>query len=325
MITVASITNTYNTYFSKQLLEQVEQLLVLNQFAQEKSLPRNVGSKIIQFYRREKAASGNVVALTEGTPISTFRDFVYTPVSGTLLQLGQAMKITDVVQMTSLFDTMKDGVALMGEECALEADDRMRNVLAHQTTGLTKRYAQGLADWAAVAAATAANAKLTGLDLLDGATSLKSASSRAPKINGGYVAVVPPEGTRDLMNDDLWLDAVKYSDVKKLYAGEVGSLYGVRVVEATNPFIEDNSGAEGTYAAAGEILTSMVLGRGAFGVPKLAGTASPWKPQVMMNLKPDKSDPLNQFVIAGWKAFWVTVLLNATFGRAIRHKTQFVA
>lgn len=326
MITVSSISNTFQTYFTKQLLEHAVHDLRLNEFAQQRDLPRNVGSKVIRFWRRERAASGNVQTLTEGTPISTFRDFVYTPIDATLVQIGQAMKITDIVEMTSLFDTMKDGTALMGEECALDADDRTRNVLAHQTTGLSKRYAQGLANFNAVVAASVSASKLTGVDLLDGATKLKTKTNRAPKINGGYVAVTPPEGARDLMRDTDWLDAAKYSNVQALYKGEVGRIHGVRVVEATNPFTEAaTNDTEGTFVDAGPIYTTMLLGRGAFGVPKLAGTQSPWKPRVIMNVKPDKSDPLNQFVTAGWKAFWIPVLLNATFGLAIRHKTAFVA
>jgi N4-gp56 family major capsid protein len=319
MMTSTSLVATYQKHFSKKLLEHAVQELRLNEFATEADLPRNAGAKTITFFRPSEADASQVQELEEGTPISTFRDIVYTPVEVTLKQLGEASKITDIATMTGLFDALKQSIATMGEDCALDADSRTRNVLCHASTGLYKRYAGGFASFASLAAAAVADAKLTGADVLDAATSLKN--SRAPRLNGGYVAVIPPSCSRDIMRDDDWLETAKYSQAMKLYKGEIGSLWGVRFVEATNPMLE---AAEGTYNAAGTILTTVVLGRGAFGVPKLAGTKSPWKPSVIINDKPDKSDPLNQFITAGWKAYWASMVLDRRFGRALRSKTAFV-
>jgi N4-gp56 family major capsid protein len=319
--TSTTLSNTYQKYFSKKLLDHAVDELRLNEFALEAELPKNAGSKIITFFRKAAADASNVVTLSEGTPISTFRDVTLTPIDVTLAQIGEAAKITDIVTMTGLFDALKQSIDTMGEDCALDADTRTRNVLCHASTGLGKRYAQGLASFASLAASSVANAKLTGADILDAATSLKN--SKAPRINGGFVAILPPSVSRDVMRDSDWLDAAKYSDVRKLYKGEIGTIWGVRCVEATNPFIE--AGTEGTYNAGGAILTTIVTGRGAYGVPKLAGTQSPWTPKVIINDKPDKSDPLNQFITAGWKAYWAAAVLNAAFGRALRSKTAFVA
>lgn len=56
---------------------------------------------------------------------------------------------------------------------------------------------------------------------------------------------------------------------------------------------------------------------------KLGGVAK--KPQIIVVDKPDSGNPLNQFTIVGWKAFWTQIVLNSAWGITLRHKTQYVA
>lgn len=326
--TSTTLSNTYQTHFSKKLLAHAVQELRLNEFALQAELPKNLGSKVIQWFRPAVAAASNVQTLVEGTPISTFRDVTYETVSATLAQYGEAAKITDVVTMTGLFDALSQNIETMGDDCALHADETTRNVLCHASTGLTKMYAQSLTSFANLAAASVALSKLTGADLLRAATKLQI--NRAPRIDSGYVAIVPPQSSFDIKRDGDFIDTAKYSNAKAIYKGEIGTLWGVRVVEATNPFTEDET--EGTYDAdlsggavntLGLVYTTIVTGKGAYGTPKLAGTASPWKPSVIIVDKADKSDPLNQFMTAGWKNYWASVVLNANYGIALRGRSGF--
>lgn len=325
---LSTITNQYQKHFNKKFLVHAEHELRLNEFALQADLPKNVGSKTITFFRPDTANAANVVELTEGTPINVFTSRGLTPLDAVLKQFGQASKITDIVTMTALFDMLQQNIRGFGEDCALHHDTHTRNVLCHATTGLTKMYAQGKADFDALVDADLEGSKLVGADLLRGATKLKQ--NKTPRINGKYVAILPPEIAYDIMRDGDFLDTAKYSNAEALYKGEIGSLWGVRCVEATNPFTEDET--EGTFASVfngagdntlGFIYTSIILGRDAFGTPKLAGTQSPSKPSVIINNKPDKSDPLNQFMTAGWKSFWIAVILNAAFGVAMRSRSNF--
>ncbi|HLP07937.1 MAG TPA: N4-gp56 family major capsid protein [Opitutaceae bacterium] len=329
--TQSTLSNSYQGYFSKKLLDYAVPMLRLSEYATEADLPKNAGSLSISFFRPSAPTVANIQSLSEGTPISTFGNYTLTKIDATLAQIGEAAKITDIVQMTALFDALKQNVELFGHNCALKADTLIRNALNAETTGLTIRRAAGAADWATLNSDTTTSF-CTATDLLDSRTKL--IMNRAPSIGGEYVAVAPAEVTRDLMKDDDWLDASKYSAVKQLFKGEVGSLFGIRVVEATNPFVATGSATaadEYTYATAGtaglaagsKVFTTQILGKGAFGVPKLSGTQSPYKPQVIINDKPDKSDPLNQFITAGWKAYYVAVVLNTTFGIALKTKSRF--
>ena len=318
----AGLITQYQKYFSKKLLDHAVQELILNQFAEMAELPRNVGAKTVRFFRRVKASAGNVQTLTEGAPINVFTDVTYDTIDVALTQYGEAIKITDILSMTDLFNSLKNGIELMGEDAALQADGITRNTIVSGLSGVagSDRYSQGVANWAALAAASPAAARFVGTDALDAATRLKV--NRAPQVNGDYVAICPPQVTRDMMQDPEWLKAKEYSDVKELFKGEVGRFYGVRFVETTNPWMESSTGANGTYSASGDIFTTVVTGKGAYGVVKLDGD-SPMSPQVLISDKPDKSDILNQFVAAGWKAYYGAELLNPAWAQTIRSKTQF--
>lgn len=333
MINTTAVSNTIQPVYSKKLLGHAVQLTKLTDYATQEELPANIGATSIRFFRPPQAdltAAGAPAALTEGTAISTFRDIAYTAVDVSLSQVGQVAKVSDIANTVGLVKYLDTAIELMGEEFAISTDNLIRDKLCHASTGLTKRYSQGLANFAAVAGATAANACIVPRDLLDAMTALKK--NRAPTFGGYYVTILPPEVVRDILNNSEWREVIRTQYANKVFKGEVGEFFGCKIVEATNPFTEDET--EGTAAATfsgagtnttGFIYTSIVTGKGSYGAVnmKKAG-ASLNKPQVVINDKPDKSDPLNQFITVGWKAFRASVVLNSSWGVALRSKSQFV-
>ena len=317
----------YQKYFIKLLLKHAIQALSLADYAKKAKLPANTGATTVRFFRKNVADATKVLALTEGVPPTQYREIAFTPIDVPLAQYGEVAKITDVLSWTQLFDTLKETIATMGEDCALQADTLTRNtIVSGVTTAGQLRYAQGLASFAALCAASQTAGRFVVNDLLDGMTRLQV--NRAALIDGSYVGIVPPQVARDLMDDDKWVKAAQYSDVKKLYKGEVGMIYGVRIVVATNPFIENgaNTGSQGTYdntgTSANSIFTSIILGADAYGIVDMAGQ-SPMSPKMIIVDRADKSDPLNQTITAGWKAYWASVLLDQTYAVTIRSKSAF--
>jgi len=329
--TSKSLANTYQTHFSRKLLGHAVQELVLDQFGQAGDLPKNTGSKTIRWFAPGVADASAVQTLQEGVPISTFREIKYEHTEATLSQYGEATKITDVASMTALFDALKQSIQSMGEDCALFADSHVRTVLSLPTGGLMKRYAGGAADFDALKAKSNADGKLTAQDILDAVTQLQV--NRAPKLGAGYVCVVCPQVQRDLIRDSDLLDPAKYQKEDRIAKNEIGMVWGARIVFHTNPQKEDE--VEGTHTdtfdpatgtnKTGFIYSTYVLGRDAYGVPKLAGTQSPYRPQVIINNKPDKSDPLNQFITAGWKSYWAAKVLKHRWGITLRSKATWKA
>jgi len=125
------------------------------------------------------------------------------------------------------------------------------------------------------------------------------------------------------MRDSDWLNASNYGNKgQPFYKGEVGSIYGCRVVIQTNSFVSTGSGtagdefvyqatpAGGGLAVSKDIIASFFFGNEAFGIPALTGD-DPLSPKIVITDTPDKSDPLNQLVTVGVKLFFGAMRLAA--------------
>jgi N4-gp56 family major capsid protein len=346
--TSSTLSSQYQSYFSKELLSYAVQALVLDQFAKKAPLPKQNGNKSITMFRFGAPSTASISALTEGTAITSanYRSLSMTSITKSLTQYGQVIGLTDILTATGLFNAMEQSTKTTGEDAALHFDSITRNVLIGSNSAgtavegspldngdvITERYAGGAATFAALNADTTATSKLAAADILDASTQLKI--NRAPMINGNYVAAISPQAVRDLFRDTDWLEAAKFSNVKALYKGEIGSLYGVRFIETTNPFINQGSatvadryvystaGGTGTGTGA-DIYVSLFFGGEAYGVPMLTGD-SPMSPKVLITDSADKADPLNQTTTVGFKSYWAALRLNTGYYTVVRSKSAYV-
>ena len=316
---------TYQTYFNKRLLATAKPLLVMEQVAQRMPFPKNAGATSMKFFKPRVGDRTNVQTLSEGVPISTFTDNVKTAVTFTLAQYGQASKISDIVTYTDLFNELNASVEGMGLDAALHTDWIVTASVVPNVAAANKHYSGGAATFNALNALTAAQGAMDIVDLLWAHTRLTI--TRAPYAKGGdYVAIVPPQLAFDLRQDTTFVDAGKYGSHKGLYNGEIGMWHGLRVIQTTAPWTEAGTdgteGTTGTGGTGGTIYSTLITGSQAFGTPIMAGQ-SPYDPSIIINDKPDKSDPLNQFITAGWKASYATGVLESTWFVVNRSKTTF--
>lgn len=332
VINTTAVSNTIQPHYSKKLLDRAVQMTRLLDYGMKESIEPGSGSTSVRFFRPPAAdltATGAPAALTENVAPTNFRDISYTAIDVSLAQRGQVSKVSDIANTVGLVKYLDTAIDLQGDEFALDCDTIVRNQVIHQTTGFTKRYGQANATFAALAGATLANACMIPRDFLDAMTQLKI--NRAPLINGCYVAIVPPQGTRDILNNSEFREVVRQNYEGKIFKGEIGDYYGLRILEGTNPFQEDET--EGTFAttfsAAGSnttgfIYSTVITGKNGYGVvdlKKLGGVAK--KPQIIIVDKADSGNPLAQYVIVGWKAYWASTVLNTAWGITLRHKSQF--
>ena len=56
-----------------------------------------------------------------------------------------------------------------------------------------------------------------------------------------FICICSPDATYDLQNDALWQDVSKYSNAEQIYSGEIGRLFGVVFVEATEAKVYSQS------------------------------------------------------------------------------------
>lgn len=329
LTTTTELLHQFQTKYNKDLLKRAIQLTVLDQFATKMPFPKNMGAKKMRFFRQESGASSNVSTITEGTLLATLSEIGLDYVEATMAQYGQRYNISDVLGKTELISTLLGVKSRIAEESALHADDIVRDALCKNTgsgPGLdsiqaTRMYAQGAASFAALSSAGLSASTLTIEDVLRAMTQLQI--NRAPKKNGKYYLVVPPQLAFNLMLDVKYFIPVgTYQDKGNIVKGEVGTWWGVSIVVATNPFRETISGTEGTFVSGGGIYDAIATGMDAFGTPQMAGE-SEYNPKIKIIDTPDKLDALNQWTVVAWSSYWCAQTLNANWVIALKAKTSF--
>lgn len=353
--TTTTITNGIRAYFDKKLLKYAEQELILSQFGDERSIPKNSGAKSITCFRYGAPSISQVQSLTEGTSPadSTAMDVAPSTISKSLAQHGESFILTDIASNVDQLQAYEEGVRRIGKDLALWADTVTRNVLcgsnltasngslgsAQEGGGsldnsdtLTEVYGQPATvtqSYTGLNSATT-DSVCNGDTLLDLMTKLQK--NRAQKMDGKYVYATDPRVARDLMRDTQWLAASNYgNNGKPYYRGEVGEIYGVKVVIQTNSFISLGSATAGDrfiYATSGgggtgtgkDIITSFMFGEGAYGIPKLGGD-NPFKPSLMISKGPQKSDVYNQRTYVAAKIYWQALRQNCNYYIVHRCKT----
>jgi len=356
--TSTTLTNQFQNYFSKELLSIVQQETILDQFAMKAPIPKNNGNKAITMFRFGAPSIAGVQTIgTEGAAISSsnYRALALNKLEKGLAQYGQVIGLTDILRATDLFNSLQQATKTSGLDMALWVDSVIRNVLVGSNLNASgSSIGSGIESTisnddavnvsananptgvkvygnpatlttqtfsALNSATTAADATMTASAVLDSMTRLKR--NRAPMINGGYVLATDPRVARDLMRDSDWLNASNYGNKgQPFYKGEVGSIYGCRVVQQTNSFVSTGSGtagdefvyqataAGGGLAVSKDIIASFFLGNEAFGIPALTGD-DPLSPKIVITDTPDKSDPLNQLVTVGVKLYFAALRLAA--------------
>jgi len=336
--TTSTLSAQFQAFFYKTLLKYQINTLKLNEFALTAELEKGQGAKQVKFFRPGAADATQVQPLTEGTPISTSRNLTLAPITVNLQQFGEKIDISDILTDTEFFNSGKQASKTLGEDSAFRSDTISRNILVTSDntgtsgsgSGITERYVQGLGSFTNLSNAATTAAFMDAQDVLDAVTALEA--NLAPMRDDGYVGLVPPQVYRDIMRDPDFLRAAEYSSVNSLWKGEIGSLYGLRIVKHTNAFREangtqyvDTSAATTggvTNTTAGPIFSCLILGAEAFAVSPIVGD-SLTAPRLYILDQADKLDPLNQIKTIGYKQFYNAVLLNANFAINLRTKSRF--
>lgn len=323
----AGLSNYFQPVLQKKLINRLKETLKLADLAMQVDLPKNAGTDKVKFFQyTNNADASEVRTLTEGSAPAQRREVSLRNIEVSLTQFGEILQITDKLSYLTLFNVLSEGISLLGEDAALKCDSMVRDEFTTGTdisgTATPKRFVNrgGTRDFASLLAnTTLSQVSLNAVELLDSVTHLKQ--NKANPLKGSYTALVPPQVSRDLFRDTDFLNTVAYAgSAKPLVTGELGSFYGVRIVEHTNPFIEGNT--QGTYSSGGSIYSVPVIGGDSVGVVKLSGD-SPLSPKVTVLNTADKSDILNQNIYAGYKLYYTAKLLDSRKAVVIKCKSSW--
>ena len=281
------------TFYDMTLIDEAQASLVHDQFGQKRPIPKN-GGKTIEF-RKFAALAKATTPLTEGvTPDG--KGLTVTTITATVNQYGDYITQSDILELTSLDNTILEATKLLGRQAGLTLDTIVRNVLQ---SGTNVTYCPKVA---ADGTETAVTSR-TGLDTTCQLTVkviqqvvAKLRAQNAPTIGGKYVAIIHPYVAYDLMRDPEWIDAHKYAKPDNLYEGEIGEVAGVRFVQTSEAKI---------YS--GGVFGTLIFGDGAYGVTEITGGGL----QTIVKQKGSAgtADPLDQRSSVGWKAIKTAELL----------------
>ena len=130
--TKTEIPDEVNNYYVRTLLERLLPLLVHTKFGQVTDIPRKSGSNTIK-WRRYNSLSAATTPLTEGTTPDGSQLSV-TDITADVLQYGDFLLITDVVDYESQDAVLTEANQVLGEQAGLTLDELARNVLVAGTT-----------------------------------------------------------------------------------------------------------------------------------------------------------------------------------------------
>jgi N4-gp56 family major capsid protein len=188
-------------------------------------------------------------ALVENTPMST-QSLSTQQISITVQEYGNAISVSELLLQASFDDVMGSAAKLLGIDYAKTLDNTLRTVALGGTQVV---YAGNKASRATVAAGDF----LTSKELKD-AVEILATQNAAKYNNDFYVLFVHPHHSRKLRDDGTFQNVISYG---KQYAGEIGRIDDVVIIETTQMPILSGAGASGA-----NVYQAVMFGENAYGL-----------------------------------------------------------
>lgn len=316
MTTRTEIPQEVNNFYDRVLLERALPALVHTRFAQVRDIPRNSGTNVIKF-RRYGSLTANTTALTEGvTPAGT--SLSITDITATVLQYGDYVTLTDVVEYETYDPILTETADILGEQAGDSTDRLMRDVLA---AGTTIQYASTATQNSDITAAM----KLNRAEVKEAVRTLRGNNAKpvtsmidpstgynTVPLGRSYIGIVSPETAFDLDDATGFTPVENYPNRSTVMEDEIGSLANVRFVMTTNAYVNAGAGNGGV-----DVHYTVIFGQNAYAMTRISG-------ETLKNIvKPlgsaGTADPLNQRATSGWKLTFAGKILNNDYLVVVRH------
>lgn len=225
--TDAALSDEMKTFYSDYLIDLAEPELIHDQFGQKKPIPAN-GGKTIEF-RKYDSLPKALTPLEEGvTPDG--QKLSMSVITATVKQYGGYIELSDILLLTAIDNNLVQATRLLASQAGRTLDTITREVL---NGGTNVQYADASVSTRAalVGGQSTGNHYLT-VDCVRRAVRFLKVMN-TPRIDGGYVGIIHPDTSYDLMSDPKWINVKTYSDPEGIYQGEIGKIEGVRFVEST--------------------------------------------------------------------------------------------
>lgn len=246
--------NFIPNYWDRTLGDNLRPNLYWYDLGEIRKLPANFGTtiKIPRFKKAGTTPGTNDVTWSEATEgvVTNTCGASSEFVSGTLKKFKGAYRHSDLVIMTALSDVIQLSLEDLSFDLALKMDTHVRDTMNAPGVGkyivplklATTVYPSfgGLS----ATVTTAATTKLTMPDIVRMEVVLEGKNNpRYPGTNKyalmihprhKYEIQTPMSGSAGNYNQGGWVDVNAYNNAEKIFNGEIGSLYGFKVISSTN-------------------------------------------------------------------------------------------
>jgi N4-gp56 family major capsid protein len=256
--TISLLTNTTNSINNvAEALDFAMPYLAYPMFGIGDEVATRSGSTV-QWYRH--ATTSEVTATRVSTSAWTPSTHSVDTVTASLSLYGDGREITEELDVQSVFDLRADLRVWAGESGGKSINAITRNTLTAAVATANYVYVNNRTS------ATLTSADTADLDTFVEAARLLKDQDAPPFVIDGqpcYVAIISPSVEKRLMLSSSFKSAVQFSQTQRRFLGYLATIDGICYVRS--------SSANGATATVTGLTTdqSLVLGRGAFGVPKL--------------------------------------------------------
>jgi N4-gp56 family major capsid protein len=338
-----NLSNLVPTYYSKRLLERLEPNSRAYQLAEKRTVPANSGN-VILWNRYVQLDEG--IDLTEGTILGPSALSTVT-VSATLKQIGNVVKITDMVEMTAISNVVRDAVDVLADNAAKTIDKYILNTVGYFGSGVgavsafsasihtyqfpllyskTSGSLDGESNYQLTSALAAGAGTITSLPMSVSAVRETVVHLRtlgvSPHEDGYFHALIHPTVANKLRGHTDYMAWNQYTRPEKMERGLIGEVEGVKFYDDANMSTINfsaisNAGVSNVGSSLGTVAGTIIFGRGAYAVTELEGSGTgdnATKVYITPRGTPDKADPLQQFGYVGYKSTLAAKILNASCG-----------
>lgn len=336
--TTSTNNNMMQSWFSRKMLVRLEPQVKLAEFAQRDELPLRTGTTATWNGWRSLGAASSTLA--EGVTNSLVA-LSSRRVTATIAGYGRGHKLTDLFQMTAIFDTVNGAMDVLSDSAAKTVERICQTGIYKSsyannlsTTGLLSALMSSLAS-AMSLVTTPANNNSNSLFQFPAvfgtsATRLSAVNKAAPGLSSQvsvnlirkglqklrlqnarpmadnlFVGYTHPNALHALRRDPTWINWNQYQNSKEtMYRGETGQVEGVRFVTSTE--------APRYAVTAHSVNIVFVFGQQAYGLTTLNGQV-----EMLIARGPDKGDPFNQFTDVAYKVYGAAACLNPSAGRLL--------
>lgn len=326
------IATMIGNYYFTTWLERYEANLCYDKYGKQAPLPAKKGSVAV-WHQLLNPAKG--YSLTDGTTNSA--SAVSTrKVSATVAQYGDVKSITDLADDLAVCPIVEETVQALGYAAALTKDYIIGDSIGFGSAASTgaadaasdevpKVYTQGFpllegnsgtVYWTAQALNNGLFSTSPAISHIRKAVTHLKNMNALPFEDGNFRAVVHPTVSDAIRSDTNFATWMAYTNRAAMEKGKLGVIERVLFEESSNAFTVPvlasawSNSAYTSVSGNGTLYGTLIHGKGAYGVTKLAGKDA----QVNVITGASKSDPNNQRTYISYKFTMAAKILNPSAG-----------